>query len=274
MNGHLAMHRTPVTTRNEQQYTMAGPEGAPALVLLHGSRLTRAMWQPQIAMLSDALRVIAPDLPGHGALAQEPFSLDSAVRHVAAVVDATAGGRATICGLSMGGYVALAFAARHPERTTALVLSGCSYSFRGVPGRILGAPYALASHVMTGWFAPLLARADERMFRSRYPASLADPIIQGGFFYRPFPAIVAALRSFDPLPALRTYTGPALLLNGKADPIFRRGEQSYLHALARGRLHLIAGAAHLANLDQPEAYSAALRDFAISQQTHQAETSR
>lgn len=253
---------------DEREYFVVGPAGAPALVLIHGSRLTRAMWTPQFEQLSDEMRLIAPDLPGHGALAVQSFSLDAALDQIVALVDAVAGGRAIICGLSLGGYVALAFAERYPQHTAALALSGCSYSFRSGLGLVFGAPYALASRLMTSYLAPLLARADERIFRSRYPSSLADAIIRGGFFYRPFPAIVAALRDFDPAPALRAYPGATLLLNGRADPIFRRGERLYLQALARGRLLVVDGAAHLVNLDQPAAYNAALREFVRTADGH------
>lgn len=248
------------------EYWAAGPASAPPIALIHGSRLTRAMWTPQFELLSGEFRLVALDLPGHGALAAVPFTMDAAVARVRATLDVLAIERAIICGLSLGGYVALAFAARYPERTTALVLSGSSYSFRGALGKVFGAPYLVASRLMTSHLAPLLARADERMFRARYPAALAEAIVRGGFFYRPFPAVVAALRAFDPLPALHAYPGPALLLNGAADPIFRRGEHAYLQALACGRLQVIDGAAHLVNLDQPEAYCAALRAIAGSRQ--------
>lgn len=245
-----------------REYTVAGPEHAPAIVLIHGARMTRALWQSQIDALSDSLRIIAPDLPGHGALANVPFSLDAAVERIAAVVDSVAGGRAIVCGLSLGGYVALAFGARHPQRTTALVLSGCAFSFRELPGRLLGKPYVAVSRFVTHTFSPLLARAEERALRKAYPAALAEPIVARGFFYRCYADVSAALLDFDPLPALRACNVPALLLNGAQDRFFRRDEQVYLRTLRDGRLRLIEGAAHLANLDQPEAYTTALREFA------------
>lgn len=244
-----------------REYTVAGPEHAPAIVLIHGARMTRALWQPQIDALGDSLRVIAPDLPGHGALAGASFSIDAAVERIAAVIDAVAGGRAIVCGLSLGGYVALAFGARHPQRTTALVLSGCSFSFHGLPGRLMGAPYVAVSRFVTRTFSPLLARVEERALRKAYPAALAEPIIARGFFYRSYADISAELLGFDPLPALRACDVPVLLLNGASDRFFRRDEQSYLRALRHGRLRLIEGASHLANLDQPEAYTTALREF-------------
>lgn len=246
---------------HQRDYTVAGPEQAPAIVLIHGARLTRAMWQPQIGALSASFRVIAPDLPGHGALAGIPFSFDEAITRIAAVIDTVANGRAVVCGLSLGGYVALAFGARYPQRTTALVLSGCAFSFRRWSGRFLGAPYVAVSRLVTRTFSPLLARAEERAIRQRYPAALADAIVARGFFYRFYADISAEMLDFDPLPALHACDCPVLLLNGVQDHFFRRHEPIYLRALRNGQLRLVEGATHLANLDQPMVYTDAVRDF-------------
>ena len=64
-------------------YTAVGPPGAPAIVLVHGTRLSRGMWHPQLAALSGGFRVIALDLPGHGALRHRPFDWDEAVDEIA-----------------------------------------------------------------------------------------------------------------------------------------------------------------------------------------------
>ena len=118
-------------------YDVTGPLEGPPIVFLHSTRLTRGMWAAQMGQLSDTYKVIAPDLPGHGVRADEPFTLDSAADLVARVIDEAASGRAVVVGLSLGGYVAMHLAARSPDRVRGLVLAGASAE----PAGIRSAPY-------------------------------------------------------------------------------------------------------------------------------------
>ena len=93
------------------------------IVFLHGFPHSRALWAPQINALVDRARCIAPDLRGFGeSTAAPPFTMDQYADDVAALLDALHIERAVICGLSMGGYVALAFWRRHRARVRGLVL--------------------------------------------------------------------------------------------------------------------------------------------------------
>src|SRR5437879_4343575 len=98
-----------------------------AIVLLHGFPFNRSMWREQIDFLSaDNFRVIAPDLRGLGENKSddEVTTMDDMARDVAALMDRLKIDRATICGLSMGCYVALEFTHLFPARVRALVLCG------------------------------------------------------------------------------------------------------------------------------------------------------
>ena len=112
-------------------FDVVGPDDAPTIVFIHGTRLTRAMWRPQVP-LADRYRLVMTDLPGHGSLASVRFTLPAASAHVSRVIEAAARGRAVIVGQSLGGYVAMDVAAQHPEQVAALVLCNCTEEPRAI----------------------------------------------------------------------------------------------------------------------------------------------
>ena len=148
-------------------YTAVGPPDAPAIVLVHGTRMSRGMWHPQLAALQGGFRVIALDLPGHGALRDRRFDWDEAVDEIARVIDEAAGGRAVVCGLSLGGYLAIDLAARYPERVAGLVISGASAE---PSGRFFPVAIRWLARVMDRTSVPRLDRINRAWFRQRYQA--------------------------------------------------------------------------------------------------------
>ncbi|MGH2513411.1 MAG: alpha/beta fold hydrolase, partial [Candidatus Limnocylindrales bacterium] len=117
----------------DPRWSAAGPVGAPLVVLIHPTRMNRAFWTPQVEALTPANRVVSLDLPGHGWLAAEPFSLAAAVAVVRAAVESERGPLGTpsttptvLVGLSLGGYVAMAAAAESPSLADVLVLAGAT----------------------------------------------------------------------------------------------------------------------------------------------------
>lgn len=104
---------------------VAGDQGAPAIVFLHGLAVSSWMWADQVRALSGRFRCITIDLPGNGASHDVPWrSFADSADAVAGVVAATPTGRAHVVGLSLGGYVAVTLAARHPELVDDVVVSG------------------------------------------------------------------------------------------------------------------------------------------------------
>ena len=82
---------------------LEGPPDAPAIVFVHGTRLTGAMWVAQQLALADEFRTIALDLPAHGTHAADPFTLDGAADALSASIrEHASGGRAVVVGLSLG----------------------------------------------------------------------------------------------------------------------------------------------------------------------------
>lgn len=246
-----------------EPFDCAGPTDAPTILLVHGSVVTRKMWLPQLRGLSDTYQVIAPDLPGHGALADTPFTFSSAVQTLADVVRQQASGRALVAGLSLGGYVAMELARQCPELVAGLVLSGCTLNFEG----FLASYLKLASWLMRrGWLKLRKEQAELRVRRMFPPvlADVAEAQLQAGVFPDALGPSYAELAGRDFTAVLGAYPGPSLILNGERDRPSRRGESKFLSAARQGRAQTIPDAGHACNLDQPEKYNLALREFAGS----------
>ena len=239
---------------------IVGPPGAPAIVFVHGTRLTGSMWTPQQAALSDEFRTIALDLPEHGTRAEVPFTIESAADALSETIREHAGGRAVVVGLSLGGYVAMALAAREPDRVRGLVLSGATAEPVGV--RML--PYLALASVMGGVSDERLDRINAGFFRRRYPAAIAEPIVAGGFWSRGGASALRAISGERFVPRLAAYPGPTLIINGELDLPFRLFARSFAAAGSDVRRVRLAGARHLANLDRPAAFNAVVRRFVRS----------
>ncbi len=113
-------------------WEMAGPPGAPVLMLLHGWMATAALnWYGSLEYLGRSFRVVAPDLRGHGRLGRgaPPFSVEGCADDIASIEDELGVARAVVVGYSMGGAIAQVFAKRHRQRAQGLVLCATAASF-------------------------------------------------------------------------------------------------------------------------------------------------
>ncbi len=244
-----------------------GPADAPALILLHGTRRTRGMWHQQLRDLADEFRVVAVDLPGHGALADVPFRLAGASALVGSIIDDAGGGRAIVIGQSLGAYVGMDLAASHPDRVAGLVLANASAEPRSIARR---APRTVGSYLLVAASERLRARGGsttgdgapaDRSGGAGDGGAPSSPATNGWLFKGGTRALVAALGETF-IPRLAAYPGPTLLINGEDDLLFRHGERAFLAAAANGRLEVIPGCGHLVNEDRPAAFNAAVRRFA------------
>ncbi|WP_282204980.1 alpha/beta fold hydrolase [Kitasatospora fiedleri] len=241
--------------------TVFGPDTAPPLVLVHGIRLSGAMWRPHARRLAPDFRVSTPDLPCHGALADRPFTLDAAVdtvrRAVREAYEST-GRRPLLLGLSLGGYVSLAHAARHPADLAALVLHGCTARTGGAQAAVYAAAGRLNDRLGQARSARLQARAMRRLL----PPESAEAVLSGGFHLPALTQGVAELRRHDFLALAGRLTTPTLLLNGRSDLPFRADERLFLTAArtsgAPVRLFHTSGG-HLLSLTDPDRFTTLLR---------------
>jgi pimeloyl-ACP methyl ester carboxylesterase len=236
---------------------LAGPVGAPVIVFVHGTRLTGASWRAVTSRLSDTYRCVSVDLPGHGALAARPFTLDAAADVVEAAILAHGGPGAVVVGLSLGGYVAMAAAARSRDLVRGLVLAGSSAEPSGP---------AVAAFRLFAW---ALGAAPQRpfdalntwFFRLRYPPEIADPIIEGGYWSKAGAVAVGTLPRVRFRDRLLAFRGPILVINGDLDLVFRLGERSFLRGVPNVTRRILRWTTHLSPLDRPDAFARAVRRF-------------
>jgi pimeloyl-ACP methyl ester carboxylesterase len=244
----------------DPRWTVLGPAGAPLVVLIHPTRLNRTFWTPQIEALSSSNRVLALDLPGHGRLEQERFTLPGAVAVVRAAVDSERASMdetmpTVIVGLSLGGYVAMALAAEAPGIADALVLAGSTVEptgRRAHPFRALALAYDRTHHLV---FDRLIAA----FVRRRYPNGLGDLLVASGFSSRGGSEALRSLAGEPFLRRLAAYPGTVVLVNGGRDVAMRPGERRFLAIARRGRLVTLPGAYHLSSLDRPAEFTAVVR---------------
>ncbi|MGR6321555.1 alpha/beta hydrolase [Micromonospora soli] len=230
----------------------------PPIVLVHGTRFARGQWQPQLAALGAEFPVAAVDLPGHGGRAADPWNLDRAADVVAEAVHELDAGPAVVVGHSLGGYVSLHFAHRHPALLAGLVLMGASTATTG-PRTI---PYRLVAALVGRLPAARLARWNDRLLRRLYPPEVVDATIADGYAFHTLPVAWRDMLGRFDASSVGTVRAPVLILNGERDRVFRSGERQFAAAHPGARIELVPGAGHLANFDAPAAVTDAIRRFA------------
>ncbi|GGJ72159.1 lysophospholipase [Streptomyces brasiliensis] len=212
----------------------------------------------QLAALRDEFPVVAVDLPGHGERSAQPWSLSTATEIIASAVDSLDRGPALVVGHSLGGYASLEFARRCPEHLRGLILAGASASTRG----LWTAPYRWVARLVPRMPADRLARWNDRLLRRLYPREVVEATIRSGYAFHTVPAAWdEVLGRFD-AGAMRYVKAPVLILNGEKDAVFRAGEADFARAHPHARVELVPRARHLANFDDPDAFTDAVRRFA------------
>lgn len=239
------------------------------LVLLHAFPLTSAMWTPQVEAFSELYRIITPDMRGFGA--SDRFvgtpSVDAAADDIAALLDHLGINEPIVLGgLSMGGYVALAFARRHPQRLAGLVLADTRAEpdddtakanrekqielvrTQGPAALIDSMMSKLTSTITRTWNPGLIQRIFE-MATAQTPEAIVDALI----LLRDRP---------DSRPGLPQIAVPSLVVVGAEDVITPLEVATALRfAIPKAHLRVIPGGGHLSNMEASFPFNLALGEY-------------
>ena len=238
------------------------------VVLLHGYPFNRTLWNEQVAALSNRYRVITPDLRGLGESEATPgaATMNRMAQDVAALLDQLEISRAVIGGLSMGGYVALAFYRQFPSRVRALVLADTraqADTEEGKQTRHQQAEKALAEG-MAGIADAMLPKLLTPETVSKHPEvvkRVRDMMLKT----KPEGAAGALLgmaERDDQTSLLPQISCPALILVGREDPITPVQDSEKMNReIAGSRLVVIENAAHVSNLERTEQFNDELVRF-------------
>ena len=241
---------------------------APAVVLLHSLGTDHSLWNALVHALERDHRVLALDLRGHGKspAPRGPFTLADLALDVIATLDAAGLSRADLVGISLGGQVALWLACHRPEQVNRLVLANTAARI-GTPLLWLDRIWAVRELGMGALCEAVLSRWTSPTFAARDPAAAAR--LAATFRSTDADAYAACcelLATTDLWPEVANVSAPTLIIAGGRDVATPVADSTWLHAAIRGSsLRMLDEAAHLSNLDQPDAFTACLRDFLEAQ---------
>lgn len=240
-----------------------GATDKPALVLLTSIGTDLSLYDPVVPLLTPDFRVIRMDTRGHGAsdASAGDYSLDLLADDVLAVMDAAGADKASVCGTSLGGMIAMALATKAPERVEALVLACTSPA---MDPSVWDQRLALIrAEGMSAIVEAVMGRFFSEAFRAQHPevvetvrAGMLSQSVDG------YAGCGAAIRDMALLNRLPGITAPTLVVTGAKDlatPYAGHGEK--IVAAVPGARHVEIGGAHLPSLEASTALAGALRDF-------------
>jgi 3-oxoadipate enol-lactonase len=239
-------------------------------VLLHAFPIGASLWEPQMRSVPQGWRLIAPDLRGFGGSTEldsvTALSIGDYADDVIDLMDELGVARAVIGGASMGGYAALALVQKAPERVDALILANTRAGADSPEGRAnrrsmlavvdREGPSGVAREMIpkllgktTKESEPEIEAFVRRLIKQQSPVAIRGAIHR--MMHRP-----------DSTPVLPQVAVPALVITGAEDELIPVSESHAMaSSLKRPTLIVVPGAGHLANLEQPDTFNAALETF-------------
>ena len=252
-------------------YNDEGQDGAPVIIFIHGFPFNKSMWNKQMASLKENYRVVAYDVRGHGNsdTGNEDFSIELFVKDLLNLMDALNIDKTILCGLSMGGYIALNAIENYPERFDALILSDthCIADTPEAKEKRMKAIESIrkdgvekfADESIKNLFAP-----ESFTTRKGEIAAVRDMIVNTTkeSLYKTLRAFYERKETCSKLPDINV---PVLIMVGKEDKITPpAAAQMMQEKIKDSLLSIVEHAGHLSNMENPGEFNKQLKKFVAS----------
>ena len=265
-------------------YDDEGAENAPTIIFIHGFPLNKSMWDMQREALRDTYRVIAYDIRGHGnsEAGDVEFSIDLFVNDLLRLIDALELNNTILCGLSMGGYIALRTIENYPELFEALILSDtqCMADTSEGKGKRLTAIESIKENGVEQYADESIKNlfaAESFTTRIKEIATVKNMIVKVSqeSLINTLHALASREETCDKLEDIKM---PVLIMVGSEDKITpSSAAQMMKEGITDSFLKVIAHAGHLANLENPSVFNHHVRKFLLrfaKNQFHYSEDSK
>ncbi|MCD6066686.1 MAG: 3-oxoadipate enol-lactonase [Bacteroidetes bacterium] len=252
------------------RYSDQGPDNAPVVIFIHGFPFNRSMWDLQVKDLQDRFRVVTYDVRGHGdsETGEEEFSIDLFSKDLLALMDFLKIPQAIICGLSMGGYIALQTVVEHPGRIAGLIL--CDTQCTADTPEIIEKRMATIEAIRLKGVETYAEDSIKKLFA---PQSLKTKQSNVAYvkqmildtdeetLYNTLHALARRRETCDQLHLIKV---PVLVLVGAEDKITPPSSAMMLHhGIKNAGLEIIEDAGHVSNIEQPEVFNEKMEKFML-----------
>jgi 3-oxoadipate enol-lactonase len=246
-------------------YTLDGPADAPVVMMSHSLAASGRMWDAQMPALRD-YRVLRFDTRGHGqsSVPGGPYDLDTLADDAYGLLDALDIGQVLFVGLSMGGMIGQVLALKHPDRLACAVL--CDTSSH-MPAEARPAWMERIALVEREGMEAVVEGTIDRWFNPGFVNAHPEAVEPVRAMIRATPAAgyagcIHAISRIDVTEKLRSVSVPVQVICGEDDPSTPVAASEAIHAAIPGsELVLIPDARHFVNIEQAEAFNAALTGF-------------
>jgi len=256
-----------VINGNELYFETLGSQAVP-IVLIHGFPFSHEMWDPQIPLLGNNFRVITYDLRGHGksGVGDGQYMLEFFVDDLIGLLDHLKIEKAVLCGLSMGGYIALRAVERNPGRVLALILADTQARADSTEAKLRRAAAiksvkangvnAYAENFVKAVFAP------QSFTRKSDAVEKIKRIIQSNSSLGICGALLALASRTDTTESLSVIKVPTLILVGEHDTVTPPSASQEVHSrIPNSEIHVIPNAGHMSNLENTDEFNRHIMNF-------------